>query len=184
MNRKAILKHLKYIFQIILICLFFACENNLKDVYNNNQEESIDIVIGPNILFSRAGYLKAQILGDSLLVHRNYQTFINGITIYGFDTSQIKVYEIIGDSATIFPDINEAYIERNVRIVNYVKKDTIWCENLIFKYNKDSVYTQKPVHIKTLKENIYGSAMYSDVDMKNYSIIQPKGNVLVKESNE
>ena len=70
----------------------------------------------------------------------------------------------------------------NVILTNYVTKETLNTEELIWDQNKSVIYTEKFVKITTETDVIYGeNGFESDETFEKWTIKKPSGDFLIKE---
>ena len=81
---------------------------------------------------------------------------------------------------------NIIYLRDSVKIINMLKGDTIYCDDLWWDRSKVNAefYTDKPVRIRQKNnQHLEGTGMEADQAFKNYHITYPKGEFDTKSND-
>ena len=164
-------------------CFFlFSCENDTNAVNNINKknigtEEATDIKIN----YTTGGKTKA-ILTAPLMIHvedtGTYYEFPKTLYAEFYNETEQKetmltaLYGKYKDGESII------YLRDSVKIINMLRGDTIYCEDLWWDRSRTGVefHTEKKVRIRQ-KDGQYlnGSGMEASQSFKNYHMLHPNG---------
>ncbi len=180
----------KYILAALLTGCFFlcACENDERQVNALNKpklntEQAKDIVLN----YTMGGRIKA-ILTSPLMLHVQdtaaYYEFPKTLYAEFYNEEKIKESQLTALYGKYKDGQSIIYLRDSVRIINMLKGDTIYCDDLWWDRNKVNTefYTEKPVRIRQ-KDGQYlnGTGMEASQSFKNYHIknMKPADNVPV-----
>jgi LPS export ABC transporter protein LptC len=176
----------RFVFLLLPILVLFSCENSISDINKlNSKNDFIDKIIKGEIYQSTAGVVKLRITGDTILyyTHNNYYIFPSGIKIESLDTSLKVVSTLTADSAIYFGFDEVAMFYKNVVAINQLRADTLYAEDLRISTLSDSISTKNKVHLITKEQNIFGSGMYSKINLKNATVFDSRGFFLIPDSS-
>lgn len=93
-----------------------------------------------------------------------------------FNNSLSKQIAVLtSDSARIDDRTRNMYASGNVRVVSDSTNTLLETPNLMWDHDKQQLFTQDKVHIKTPTETIDGTGFISDQFLKNYRIFKVSG---------
>ncbi len=159
-------------------CFFLcSCENDERVVNAINKpklntEQAKDIVLN----YTMGGRIKA-ILTSPLMLHVQdtaaYYEFPKTLYAEFYNEQQIKESQLTALYGKYKDGQSIIYLRDSVRIINLLKGDTIYCDDLWWDRNKINTefYTEKPVRIRQ-KDGQYlnGTGMEASQSFKNYHI--------------
>ena len=170
---------------VLILFTFIGCiENNSEEIKRLSQKDlRLDKIIKAEIIYSTNSCLKAIITGDTVLRdnEKSINFFTAGIFIKSYDSLKEVESILIADSAVYDEGNNVAKFYRNVLVVNCKKKDSMWAKDLIININQNSISTKNTVHIKTQTDNLTGTGFYSTLNLSNYTIVNPRGPILIRD---
>lgn len=163
-------------------CFFFvSCEND-PTVVNNLGKKSIGIeeATGVRINYTMGGKAKA-LLTAPLMLHvqdtNSYYEFPK--TLYAEFYNDLEQKETILTALYgKYKDESIIYLRDSVKIINMLKGDTIYCEDLWWDRSRTSVefHTEKKVRIRQRDgQYLNGMGMEASQNFKNYHILYPTG---------
>ncbi len=176
-------RQLKSSFFTLILLFFLSCkEVNVSPVVQANPNQ--ELIVEADVRYSKGGVAKARIQGDTILRYtdKQMQVFTAGILIDAYTPQETIEARLTADSAVYYEITNEAYFYKNVLVINLIEHDTMWAEDLVVKLNQDSIYTKHPMHLKTKKENIFGSSFHSDLRFKQKVVSNPTGYIKVAKT--
>ncbi len=164
-------------------CFFlYSCENDRGKVNSIAQksigtEQATDIVLNYTI----AGKTKA-ILTSPLMLHvqdsSTYYEFPKTLYAEFYNAEQVKESKLTALYAKYKDGQNLIYLKDSVVIINMLKGDTIYCDDLYWDRNRTNVefYTDKKVRVRQ-KDGQYlnGIGMEASQSFKNYHIKKVNG---------
>jgi LPS export ABC transporter protein LptC len=165
-------------------CFFlFSCENDravvnaLATKKENNKEVATDIKMN----YTVGGKAKA-ILTAPLMVHVedtvSYYEFPNTLYAEFYNLQEQKESKLTALYGKYKDGINIIYLRDSVKIINMLKGDTIYCEDLYWDRSRIGVefYTNKKVRIRQKNgEYLNGMGMEADQAFKNFHLLNGNG---------
>jgi LPS export ABC transporter protein LptC len=169
---------------LLVSCFFLlSCENDTKVVNDLNKkkvigtEEATDIKMN----YTMGGKIKA-ILTAPLMLHVEdstaYYEFPKTLYAEFYNVQEQKESKLTALYGKYQDGKNIIYLRDSVKIINMLKGDTIYCEDLYWDRSRTGVefYTNKKVQIRQ-KDGQYmnGSGMEADQAFKNYHLTNGSG---------
>ena len=182
-------RHAKFTLQAAIIgsCLFlYSCENDVEEV-NAWIRKKVMVEEATNIesLFSQGGKLRAKLTAPVMLRYQSdtiYVEFPKTLHVDFFDSTGKKESQLDARYGKYFESLNKVYLRDSVVVAN-INGDTLRCPDLWWDQNTRKFYTDKLVRLKTVDKQIYGGrGMEADQDLSGWSIFEPTGTVLLKDS--
>jgi LPS export ABC transporter protein LptC len=182
MNIYFINKH--FIIAALLLGCFFlvACENDPKVIENLNKKSlGIEEATFVKINYTVAGKIKA-ILTAPLMLHVEdtitYYEFPKTVYSEFYNTQEEKESKLTANYAKYKDGQSIIYLRDSVKIINMLRGDTIYCEDLYWDRNKTGVefYTEKKVKIRQRDgQYLNGTGMEADQAFRNFHILKANG---------
>jgi LPS export ABC transporter protein LptC len=165
-------------------CLFFAaCENDEK-VLKSLQEKKITVeeVKGVESYLSQQGKMKAKLtapLMNRYMADSPYVEFPKTLHVDFFEPNDSLKIESKLDAlyGKYLESSNKVLLRDSIVVVNLIKKDTLWCQELYWDQNTEMFYTDKPVRIRTQDRILLGTGMEATQKFDRWTIKQPRGTV-------
>lgn len=171
--------HKNIIAALLTGCFFLlSCENNEKEVSDLNKRAiSTEIAKDIKLNYTTAGKTKA-ILTAPIMLHVmdtvTYYEFPNTLYTEFYNADEVKESKLTAMYAKYRDGQNVIYLRDSVKIINMLKGDTIYCEDLYWDRNRTGVefHTEKKVRIRQ-KDGQYlnGTGMEASQSFKDYHII-------------
>lgn len=164
-------------------CFFlFSCENDSTVVNNLNKkiigtEKATDIKIN----YTTGGKAKA-ILTAPLMLHAEeaatYYEFPNSLYAEFYNEEEVKETKLTALYGKYKDGESIVYLRDSVKIINMLKGDTIYCEDLWWDRNRPGVefYTEKKVRIRQRDgQYLNGNGMEASQSFKTYHMLHVNG---------
>lgn len=174
----------RYILAVLFTGCFFllSCENNINEVNNINKKTgSVEEATFIKINYTIAGKTKA-ILTAPLMLHVEdtvtYYEFPKTLYAEFYNADQVKESKLTALYGKYKDGESIIYLRDSVKIINMLKGDTIYCEDLYWNRNRIGVefYTNRNVRIRQKNgDYMNGTGMEADQGFKNYHMLQPRG---------
>ena len=164
-------------------CFFLcSCENDVNVVNNLNKKTgSTEEATFININYTVGGKAKA-ILTAPLMLHVEdtvtYYEFPKTLYAEFYNVDQIKESKLTALYGKYNDGQSLIYLRDSVKIINLLKGDTIYCDDLYWDRNRTGVefYTNKKVRIRQKNgDYMNGTGMEADQGFKNYHMLHPRG---------
>jgi LPS export ABC transporter protein LptC len=175
----------KYLAAVICCLFLFACENKEAEIAdlvkkNTNNEEATNIVLQ----YTTGGKPKAILTAPLMLRVQDSITFYEfPKTVHGVFFNEQQQEETIVDAlyGKYSDGNNTVYLKDSVKIVNLLKGDTIYCEDLYWNGARKGTefYTYKKVRIKQIGGQYINGAngLEADEAFKNFHIRTGDGKI-------
>ena len=181
--------HTKLLVQAAIFCgcLFLcSCENDIEKVNAwNKKKVMVEEATKVESLFSQEGKLRAKLTAPLMLRYQSdtiYVEFPKTLHVDFFDSTGKKESQLDARYGKYFESLNKVFLKDSVVVAN-IKGDTLRSPELWWDQNKQKFYTDKLVRLKTVDKQIYGGrGMEADQDLSGWSIFEPTGTVLLKDS--
>ena len=163
-------------FLIILLC---SCSNDPEEVKGFIKTENLPIekIEGAEMLQTENGILKVQIIAETIKRFQDVQpqlVFSNGLEVVFYNDSGLVRSILKAENAEIDKTNNIMMASESVFLTSSDGK-TLETEKLIWDENKNKIYTENKVIIRTSKELIEGEGFESNPDFSEYSISKIQG---------
>jgi LPS export ABC transporter protein LptC len=168
-----LLKYTRWGVGIICVWLLYACENDIKKVAAlNHRNQSPEEAHGVDAYFHQGGMLKARLQAPYMLRYQDTlrTVFPQTLHVDFYDSLQHVESELDSRYGIYYENLNQVYLSDHVKIVNLVKKDTIYCKDLYWDQNTGKFYTHKDVEIHEPTQTLFGKGMNATQDFNNVSI--------------
>jgi len=189
------LKEFKYyhLFQsIVMACLltvFFSCKNDLREIAAMDFSDTIPDVSAKNIDFTFSDSAKVQVRLTGPVMHAYegddpYMVFPEGFMVQFYDSVFNVTSTITGDYGIHYREKRIMEAKRNVVVINYKTGERLDTEELIWDQNKELIFSHKFVKITSEDGVIFGDGLEAEQDFSKRRIINPSGEIEVKEEEE
>lgn len=164
-----------------------ACENDMQKVaalgrHSNAPEEGHGI----DAYLSQSGHMKARLLAPYMLRYGAPDTpkFVFPQTLHvDFYDSLLNVSSLLDARYGIYYEtLNKVYLSDHVKILNLVKKDTIYCQDLYWDQNTGKYYTHRPVEVHSVNQTLFGTGMEANQDLTNFQLDSAHGPIRVRDN--
>ena len=162
-----------------LIILLYSCSNDPEEVKGFIKTENLPIekIEGAEMLQTENGILKVQIIAETIKRFQDVQpqlVFSNGLEVVFYNDSGLVRSILKAENAEIDKTNNIMMASESVFLTSSDGK-TLETEKLIWDENKNKIYTENKVIIRTSKELIEGEGFESNPDFSEYSISKIQG---------
>lgn len=167
---------------ILVIALFFSCENDLEEIKSITEfsEEPTQTAKEIEILYSDSGYVQVRLKAPLLYYFENeeqpYFEFPSGIEMYFLNKDLVEESKLTADYSIYFPDKGIWEAKYNVVAVNQ-KGETLNTEYLIWDEKEEKIYSDKPVKIKDQDGIIHGRGFEANQYFSKWKILEPTGYI-------
>jgi LPS export ABC transporter protein LptC len=175
----------KYLSAVLFTgCFFlFSCENDRKELekLDKKKENNTEIATDIKMNYTTGGKAKA-LLTAPIMIHVedtiSYYEFPKTLYAEFYNLQEQKESKLTALYGKYQDGKNVVYLRDSVKIINMLKGDTIYCEDLYWDRGRTGVefYTNKKVQIRQ-KDGQYmnGSGMEADQAFKNYHLTNGNG---------
>jgi LPS export ABC transporter protein LptC len=175
----------KYLLAAFFVgCFFlFSCENDTKELekLDKKKENNTEIATDVKINYTMGGKAKA-LLTAPVMIHVedtiSYYEFPKTLYAEFYNLLEQKESKLTALYGKYQDGKSIVYLRDSVKIINMLKGDTIYCEDLFWDRNRTNVefYTNKKVQIKQRDgQYMNGSGMEADQAFKNYHLTNGSG---------
>jgi len=186
-NNIDIKRYLKSIATLSVVAvLFLSCQkNNIEQIQAFSHPPGAPEVIAQNleILYSDSAIIRFRLECPRLLVYQDeeepFNEFPEGFKIIQFDKNKNITSSIEARYGRYY--LKKELWEAKQNVVAVTEKgDSLKTELLFWDEKKEIIYSDQFVKIIQKEQIITGVGFESDLQMKKWKIIQPKGTVVIK----
>jgi LPS export ABC transporter protein LptC len=164
----------------------FGCENKDEEIRQLTEkrimvEEAIDI----ESYLSQDGKVRARLVSPLMLRYAtdsNYYEFPTSLQVDFLDSLLQVESKMTALYAKYYSEVGKVMLRDSIVVINTVKGDTLYCQELWWDQNTEMIYTEKPVRIRTKTETIDGTGMQAQQNFTDWVIMNPQGYILYPES--
>jgi LPS export ABC transporter protein LptC len=174
---------LRCLFLMVALFCIASCENNMNTVsLITSQDKNLqDVEDNASIFYTDSAKTKFHLTAPRIENYEGpdpHQLFPKGISVDSYDDSGHVDGHL--DAEYAIRHINSKLMEadNNVRVLNR-KGERLNTEQLFWDENKQKIYTNKFVTIKTAREILYGNGLISNEDFTQYKITNLTGTIQV-----
>jgi LPS export ABC transporter protein LptC len=164
--------------------LLSACENDMQKVAAlGRRTQSPEEAHGVDAYLSQAGKMKSRLLAPYML---RYQQDTPRIVFpeslhCDFYDSLLHIESILDARYGVYyENMNKVYLRDHVKIINYTKKDTIYCQDLYWDQNTGWFYTHHYVEVHGATQAYSGTGMRATQDFNNVIMDSASGHLKVQ----
>lgn len=167
----------------LIFFLFISCN---KETETGHIDYSIPVQTIKNANIIRSNGAKAEVQIKSQLI-LNYEgdsarmVFPEGVCVWFYD-NDLKVKNYLESLYAInYQNSSKVYLRDSILIIDYINKDSIYCEELVWDKSKEIIYSNKTV--KRVGENgiSWGDGFESNENMDSLKIRNPRGTHYIYE---
>ena len=174
---------------ILVIALFFSCENDLKEIESITELSNQPQQIGKNveILYSDSGLVQVKLIAPLLYHYEHseepYVEFPAGIKMIFYDDS-LKEESTLTANYSIYYEKKGIWEAKYDVIAKNKQEETLNTEYLIWDQNLGKISSDKFVKITDEESIIYGDGLEANQDLTNWKIMNPKGIINIGDQNK
>jgi LPS export ABC transporter protein LptC len=179
-------------FMLIICCclvILSSCENDEAQVADlSSKKPGVEVAKTVSINYTVGGRTRA-ILSAPLMYRVQdsipYVEFPNSLHADFYNDSAVMESKLDARYGTYKESSAIIFLRDSVRVVNLLKGDTLFCEEMYWNQNKPGMefFTDKPVRIRTRTQVIDGVGMESGQDFRNWRILKPRGTLQIPGSS-
>ncbi|MEL0457275.1 LPS export ABC transporter periplasmic protein LptC [Tamlana flava] len=182
-------KHKTYnilnIVTIIIVTMFFSCNDSLKQVQKIgiSENEPIGIDYNMNVKYTDSGRVTANLISAKMLDYSNrdfpFHEFTDGVTLYIFDKDN-KKSTVVADYAIVYGNTDLIDMRNNVVITTH-DNSVLKTDQLYYDQKKEWLYTNEPVEFQTEQDLIKGNGFDSNSKFTNAEVLEVTGIITLEE---
>ncbi|TXE18909.1 LPS export ABC transporter periplasmic protein LptC [Psychroserpens burtonensis] len=174
----------------IVVTMLFSCESNLNDVQQIGilQNQPIGEAKNINLKYTEAedsiGKVIANLESPKMLDYSNrgfsFSEFPDGVRLSLYDENNQKNV-VLADYAIVYNATDLIDLQGNVILIT-PQKDSLFAEQLYYDQKREWLFSNLPVRLKSATANNgNGDIFDSDTKFKNYTILEGKGDMILKD---
>ncbi|MBP0905484.1 LPS export ABC transporter periplasmic protein LptC [Mariniflexile gromovii] len=170
---------------IIVVTMFFSCNDSFNQVQKIgvSENEPIGIAENINLKHTDSGRVTANLLSPKMLDFTNrdfpYNEFPKGIVLNLFD-EQNKKSIVVADYAIVYDKTDLLDLQGNV-VITTADNRVLKTEQLYYDQKKEWLFTNKPVTFRTETDIINGNGFDSDSKFKTAEVLEVTGIISVED---
>lgn len=184
MKIKRLYNNIFNIVTMLMVTMFFSCNDSFKEVQKMNvsENEPIGIAEDINLKHTDSGRVTANLLSPKMLDFTNrefpYSEFPDGIILNLYDEQDRKSI-VVADYAIIYDKTNLLDLQGNVVITS--ENGVLKTEQLYYDQSKEWLFTNKPVEYETETDIINGNGFDSNSKFTNAEVLEVTGIIAVED---
>jgi len=175
----------KIIHFLLLICFSIAlssCVNDLDSIRKVTFKASDpdERTTNLKVFYTDSGYARVQIFAKLAETYSKPEPFIklkDGVKINFFSESG----EIVSVLTALYGEIQQErgtmFVRDSVQLYNFGKKQRLETEELFWNQRDSSIYSEKPVVVRTPEAVLFGQGIRTKQDFSAYEFLQPRGQM-------
>jgi LPS export ABC transporter protein LptC len=164
--------------------LLSACENDMQKVAAlNHHAPTPEEAHGVDAYFSQGGKMKARLLAPYMLRYQQdtmRTVFPQSLHVDFYDSLLVIESRLDARYGVYYDNLNKVYLSDHVKILNLVKKDTIYCQDLYWDQNSGKFYTHREVEVHSPNQTLYGTGMTATQDFSDVIMDSVHGPIRVQ----
>lgn len=180
----------KTIVTAIVVTMVFSCESNFKEVQKMGvlQNQPIGEAKNINLKYTEAedsiGKVIANLESPKMLDYSNrdfsFSEFPDGVRLSLFDENSQKNI-VLADYAIVYNVTDLIDLQGNVILIT-PQNDSLFAEQLYYDQKNKWLFSNLPVRLKSVTANNgHGDIFDSDTKFKNYTILEGRGDMILKD---
>jgi len=166
-----------YIFLLLTICTFVACENDktqIESLYDDSVLKQ-EVIKEVELLYSDSAQVKLRIISPKMIRHlegsKSIDEFPEGIHAEFLNPNQKVVSIMDGDYAQRIDKSGQILIRNNVVCTN-AAKDKLFTEEIFYNEVEETLFTEKFVKIArpSQGDTIMGYGLFANQDFTRFEI--------------
>nr|WP_321222006.1 LPS export ABC transporter periplasmic protein LptC [uncultured Psychroserpens sp.] len=174
----------------VVVTMFFSCESNIKEVQKIGilQNQPIGEAKNINLKYTEAkdsiGKVVANLESPKMLDYSNrdfsFSEFPDGVRLSLYDEKNQKNV-VIADYGIVYNATDLIDLQGNVILVT-PQRDSLFAEQLYYDQKNEWLFSNLPVRLKSATANNgHGDIFDSDTKFKNYTILEGRGDMILKD---
>ena len=183
--KKKVLYYILNIVTIIIVTMFFSCNDSFKQVQKIgiSENEPIGIDYNTNLKYTDSGRVSANLISTKAFDYRNrdfpFYEFVDGVTLYIYDKDN-KKSTVVAENAFIYTQTDLIDMQNNVVITTHDNR-VLKTDQLFYDQKKEWLYTNKPVTFKTEQDLIHGNGFDSNSKFTNAEVLEVTGIITLED---
>ncbi|MCU0325310.1 MAG: LPS export ABC transporter periplasmic protein LptC [Spirosomaceae bacterium] len=167
---------MKYVLGILVVFLFWNCEEKKEEGVNYVYQGPLMTTENLSVMYSDSGNVKVKMnTAKQLKMQNEDEIYPKAIYVNFIDKNGVEYSSLRGDSARFFKAEQYYKIMGNVFFFNRLQQQSLSTTELIWSPIKRRIYSTKSVSIKTPTEEVRGVGLDADQDFTKYTIRKPTG---------
>nr|WP_321245707.1 LPS export ABC transporter periplasmic protein LptC [uncultured Psychroserpens sp.] len=174
----------------IVVTMLFSCESNFKEVQQIGilQNEPIGEAKDINLKYTEAedsiGRVIANLESPKMLDYSNrdfsFSEFPDGVRLSLYDENNQKNV-VIADYGIVYNETDLIDLQGNVVLIT-PQRDSLFADQLYYDQKNEWLFSNLPVRLKSATANNgHGDIFDSDTKFKNYTILEGRGDMILKD---
>ena len=174
---------------VTIIAMLFACKNDLKEVAAMDFSDTVPDISARNIdfTFSDSAMVQIRLTGPVMHAYEGedpYMVFPEGFMVEFYDSVLNVTTTITGLYGIHYREKKFMEARHNVVVTNFETGERLDTEELIWDMSKEIIYSNKFVKITSEDGVIFGDGLEAEQDFSKRKILNPSGEIEVKEDEE
>ena len=169
----------------MLAGFFFSCVNDLDSIkkISHRITDPDERTSNLKVLYSDSGHVQVEVFAQ-LAETYSYPKPVVKLK----DSIEVKFFNEFGDVVSrltaLYGEINQKeglmFVRDSVELYNLEKNQRLETEELHWNQKDSTIFTDKPVVVRTENALFYGKGIRTKQDFKNYVFLKPRGKMNIK----
>jgi LPS export ABC transporter protein LptC len=178
-------KYFSCLIKSSLLFLFFSCENSLDSIKkisfksSDPNERTSDL----NVIYTDSGYAKVEIFAKLAETYSKPERVVklkDGIKVNFFDDNGEILSVLTALYGEVYESRGEIMVKDSVQLRNINKKQLLETEELHWSQKDSTIFTEKPVVVRTSEALFFGKGIKTKHDFSTYEFLKPEGKINIK----
>lgn len=174
----------------LVVTMFFSCKNNFKEVQQIGvlQNQPIGEAKNINLKYTEAkdsiGKVIAKLESPKMLDYSNrdfsFSEFPEGVRLSLYDENNKKNI-VLADYGIVYNKTDLIDLQGNVILIT-PQNDSLFADQMYYDQKRQWLFSNQPVRLKSVTANNgQGDIFDSDTKFKNYTILEGRGEMVLKD---
>lgn len=174
----------------LVVTMLFSCKNNFKEVQKMGvlQNQPMGEAKNINLKYTEAedsiGKVIANLESPKMLDYSNrdfsFSEFPEGVRLSLYDENNQKNI-VLADYGIVYNRTDLIDLQGNVILIT-PQKDSLFAEQMYYDQKRQWLFSNLPVRLKSVTANNgQGDIFDSDTKFKNYTILEGRGEMILKD---
>jgi LPS export ABC transporter protein LptC len=168
-----------------LLSLLFACVNDLDSIrkITYRATDPDERTTNLQVFYTDSGYARVQVFADVAETYSKPENVIKlkgGVKINFFSESGEITSVLTALYGEMKQDQGTMFVRDSVQLLNVQKKQRLETEELHWNQQDSSIYSDKPVIVRTPEAILFGDGIRTKQDFSAFEFLRPRGKMNVK----
>ena len=181
------MKRLQFFFLACLVLLIASCVNDLDSIrkVTFKSTDPDDRTTNLEVIYTDSGYARVQIFAHVAETYSKPEPVTKlkgGVKVNFFSEDGEIISVLTALNGEIQQERGTMFVRDSVQLYNFNKKQRLETEELFWNQRDSSIYSEKPVIVKTQEAILFGEGIRTKQDFSSYEFLRPRGKMKMKNN--